>query len=124
VLLFTHREFTQEEIQFLDRWADCLLSRQLMRATTNLYNKEEMEDEEDWLKPCFPRFYFYDILRGLNFILKWASICGKPLAEASIAKVLQHLKSRFPDNHIRIERLSFRLTWRRCWIDQYEFRTL
>ena len=74
VLFHTHRAFTQEECQFLDRGARCLLERKLMHATTSPHNQDEREDGSDWLKLCFPRFYLYDVLRGLNFVLNWADL--------------------------------------------------
>jgi hypothetical protein len=107
VLYFTHKEFTVEEIRFLDRGAQCLIERQLMHATTNPNNQSEREDEEDWLKLCFPRFYLYDVLRGLTFILSWSDICEKELSRSAIDPVVRHLESHFSKNRLRIGRQSY-----------------
>jgi len=107
VLYFTPREFTQEEIQFLDRGARCLIDRQLMHATSNPHNQSEREDEEDWLKLCFPRFYLYDVLRGLTFILSWSDIREQALPRTAIDSVVQHLENHFSKNQLRIERQAY-----------------
>ena len=49
-VLHTRRPFTAAEAAFLDRGAACLISRALTRGS----HDEEREDEQDWLKPCFP----------------------------------------------------------------------
>jgi hypothetical protein len=107
VLLCTKREFTPEELNFLDRGAQCLLDRELRHATQNPHNAEEKEDEEDWLKLTFPRFYFYDILRGLSFMAKWAQCRKKTLNKNSIANVVNYLETNFPDGKVKIGRRAF-----------------
>ncbi len=107
ILFFTPREFTKEEIRFLDLGAQCLIKRQLMYATSNPHNAEENEDEEDWLKLCFPRFYLYDVLRGLNFLLKWSDRRNQRLNYTAISKVVEYLERSFSDGLMRIGRHSF-----------------
>ncbi len=107
VLYYTPRDFTSDEIHFLDHGAQCLMERQLMRATTNPHNIEEREDEKDWLKLCFPRFYFYDVLRGLIFILRWANKREQTLSRNAISTVTKHFEKSFPDGDVRIGRHSF-----------------
>lgn len=106
-ILTTHRTLTPEEEQFLDRGAKCLLDRELRRGSSSKYNADERSDEEDWLKPCFPRFYLYDVLRGLSFVLKWADHRNQPIAKSSIDTVVHHLEARHPDGQIRMERQSY-----------------
>lgn len=103
VLLCTKRPFTKEEQQFLDKGTECILKRGLMRGS----HDEEREDEADWLKPCFPRFYFYDVLRGLSYVLKYAEIRKKLIPLQSIAPALEHLRREFADGKIRTRRLSY-----------------
>jgi GNAT superfamily N-acetyltransferase len=107
VLFHTPRVFTETEKAFLDLGAKCLIDRKLMLATSNPNNAEEHEDEEDWLKLCFPRFYFYDILRGLSFILHWADRRNQPLACSSISHVVNLLTAHYPDGVIKTARICF-----------------
>lgn len=107
VLLCTHRGHTPEELAFLDRGAENLLARELRLGSTSVQNASEREDEADWLKPCFPRFYLYDVLRGLSFIAKWAKLRGRALPREKIAAVVRSLEARFPDGKIRLERHSY-----------------
>jgi hypothetical protein len=107
ILLHTYRPFTAEEERFLDLGARCLLERQLIQATSNPHNSDEREDEEDWLKLCFPRFYLYDVLRGLSFVVRWADRRNQTISEDSIENAVSHLENRFPDQQVRIGRLSY-----------------
>jgi len=104
VLFHTNRPWTVEEVRFLDQGAQCLIGRKLMHATSNPLNIEEKDDEPDWLKLCFPRFYLYDVLRGLNFILNWADKRKMPLPLLSIHPVIEHIRNRFPDGMVKVER--------------------
>lgn len=103
VLFHTSRPFTDEEKSFLDRGAQCLIGRGLTRGS----HEEERLDEPDWRKPCFPRFYLYDVLRGLHFLVHWAERREQPLSFDAIAEVVRYLQARFPDGNIRNERHCF-----------------
>lgn len=107
ILFHTHRPFTAEEETFLDKGAQCLVRRKLMLGCSVEYNADERLDESDWIKLCFPRFYLYDILRGLNFILSWSEKREKPLPLASIQEALEVLENKFPDGAVRIERHAY-----------------
>jgi RimJ/RimL family protein N-acetyltransferase len=107
LLLSVKRSLTQSETDFLDRGAECLLQRRLILGCESKHNLEEKKDEADWVKPCFPRFYLYDTLRGLSFILKWASIRKKILLRQAIQEVVSTLNKKFPDGQVKIERLAF-----------------
>lgn len=74
VLFCTPREFTPQERAFVDRGAHYLIRRRLCRSLS----KGGVIDES-WLKPCFPRFYFYDVLRGLRFLARWSVRFGQAL---------------------------------------------
>jgi hypothetical protein len=57
---------TKEEDESLDRGAAYLIKRKLVNSSSGkLLNHA-------WLKPYFPRFYDYDELRGLSFIVRWS----------------------------------------------------
>jgi hypothetical protein len=105
--ILSAKNLTPEEEQFLDRGAKCLLDRELRFGSSSEHNADERNDEADWLRPCFPRFYFYDVLRGLSFVLKWAELRNQPLSFSLVKSVVDHLESRFPDGQIRIERQSY-----------------
>ena len=107
VLYFARRPLTAEEEQFLDRGAHCLLARQLRHGCSVEHNAEERLDEEKWLKPCFPRFYLYDVLRGLRFVLRWSEALKRPLPADAIVEVVAHLCKVSSDGTVRIGRLSY-----------------
>lgn len=98
---------TPAEENFLNLGAQCLLDRKLMLGSSSRFNAEEKLDEEDWLKPCFPRLYFYDVIRGLSFIAKWSERLNRPISEASIAPVIEQIFRKFPNGKIVIERHSY-----------------
>ncbi|MBL7713926.1 MAG: GNAT family N-acetyltransferase [Bdellovibrionales bacterium] len=79
VLKCTPRAYTEEEILFLDRGAKFLIDRKISLGSSSPNNAEEKEDEQDWKKIGFPRFYFYDILRGFRFLEDWSKKMGRPL---------------------------------------------
>ncbi len=108
ILYSTSRSFSPAEADFLDRGANCLIERELRLGCLAPQNLEEKEDEEDWKKLCFPRYYYYDILRGLTFILKWADRRQKKLPAASIQNVVAALIEKSPDGILRTERFSYR----------------
>ena len=56
---------------------------------------------------CFPRFYYYDILRGLNALTAWSEITGRPLPSDSIREVLTILEKKSAQGDLRCERTSF-----------------
>lgn len=102
ILYCTPRDFTGEEIAFLDNGAKYLIAKRLFRtATTNCII------DEDWLKLCFPRFYLYDALRGLSFLLEWATRLQRQIPLGSIQECVLHIDTQFPDGRILVERA--------CW---------
>ena len=107
ILLYTPRPWTREETAFLDAGARFLMGRQLMHGSDTKHNAAETASAQKWLQPCFPRFYLYDVLRGLSALVSWADKTRKVLPANSIAKVVEHLTARFPDGEVRNERLSY-----------------
>lgn len=79
------RNPTAEEEAFLDRGAQYLLRHRLVYSTAGeLLN-------EDWLTPFFPRFYEYDELRGLTFLVKWSRRRGR-LLPAEVQESVERLQ--------------------------------
>lgn len=91
VLLHTSRPWTSEELEFLKRGADFLMSRRLVLGSSSRHNAEERESARQWPRLCFPRFYFYDILRGLSALAIWAERSGEKLPASVIQEALSLL---------------------------------
>ncbi|PCI36406.1 MAG: hypothetical protein COB53_09690 [Elusimicrobia bacterium] len=89
VLFDTDRPLTDAENAFLDRGADYLLKRKLFRS---LSGGGKIIDEA-WLEPCFPRFYHYDVLRGLRFVTAWADRRDKPLPRDSVQEAVDAVET-------------------------------
>ena len=67
VLFFTRREYTAAEAAFLDEGARYLIEHRLVCS-----KEDGTVINEEWLKPFFPRFFEYDILRGMYFLAEWS----------------------------------------------------
>ncbi len=78
---------------FLDRGAGFLQERELWRGSPTRHNAEERAQAKTWMNLCFPRFYLYDVLRGLHALLSWADLRGVRLERPRFAPVLERLES-------------------------------
>ena len=107
ILLHSRNSWTAEEETFLERCARFLMERKLMLGSNTKHNAAERDVAPTWMQPCFPRFYFYDVLRGLNALVLWAEQTGKRLLPESIEPVVDYLDRRYPDGAVRIERRAF-----------------
>ena len=89
-ILYTRQssELTKEEISFLDKGAQYLLKRELCCSISKgcLISKQ-------WLKATFPRYYFYDVLRGLRFIAQWSQKLQRVVPEESVSRAINGLMS-------------------------------
>jgi hypothetical protein len=104
VLLYTPRPWTIEGRAFLDRAARFLIDRKLTQGSPTKHNAAERKSALQWRKLCFPRFYMYDVLRGLNALTLWAEKTRQPLPKEAIAEVVRDLQERFSDGKVRCER--------------------
>ena len=107
ILLYTPHSWSSEEQIFLEQGAHFLMRRKLLYGSDTKHNAEERVSAEKWLKPCFPRFYHYDLLRGLNALLIWAEKTKQTIPLETVQEVISYLKQHFPDGQIRIERQSY-----------------
>lgn len=107
VLFHTDRAWTSEEEKFLKKGADFLIKRQLRLGSSTMHNASEQKSAEDWVKLCFPRFYLYDVLRGLNALLGWAEKTNSKLPQEAFSEVVRHLTNRFPGGQMQNERHSY-----------------
>jgi hypothetical protein len=107
ILLHTPRSWTADERTFLEKGARFLLERKLMLGSPTNHNAEERESAKKWVEPCFPRFYFYDVLRGINALLIWSEKTAQSVPHEAIREVVALLDERFPDGQVRCERRSY-----------------
>jgi hypothetical protein len=92
---------------FLDRAAQFLIERQLTRGSATQFNAVERERAPAWLQPCEPRFYYYDVLRGLAALVRWADSEHGSVPRAALAGAIEHLTTTFPDGVIHAQRHGF-----------------
>ncbi len=107
VLLYTNRPWTIEEKAFLDQGAQFLMNRQLRLGSSTNHNASERKSAELWTKLCFPRFYLYDVLRGLSALALWAERTNQTLPHESVVDVVTYLDQHFPNGLVKPERFSF-----------------
>lgn len=100
VLRCTHHSFTPEETRFLDNGARYLLDHRLYRSieTGGVIN-------EEWLELGFPRFYFYDILRGLRFVVEWAKRRNKLLPGRAVEEPLGLIRAKMKGGMLEASRV-------------------
>jgi len=89
------------------RAAHCLLGRELRMGSNTEHNREERASESKWLQLAFPRFYHYDVLRGLEAVTRWALAFREPLAWSSLQWVVESLLERFPAGVVAPERRAY-----------------
>lgn len=80
---------SEEELAFLDGGVEYLLERKLFRSKRT----GEVIDPE-WLEPAFPRYYFYDVLRGLTLVTRWALKRSRKLSRSAISEALDLLSEQ------------------------------
>jgi hypothetical protein len=107
ILLYTPRAWSKEEMDFLYKGAQFLLGRKLMAGSLTKHNSAERVSAEKWTQLCFPRFYFYDVLRGLNAIMLWSKKTNQAIPWSAIEDVMRIIKDKSKNGDIRIERQSF-----------------
>jgi hypothetical protein len=98
-VLRVKRPFTPAEELFLDRGAEYLIDRRLACRRS-----DGRVMSEDFLKIGFPRFYDYDVLRGLSFLAAWSRARRTEVPKDAVAGALSALSARFPDGKIRVEK--------------------
>ncbi len=99
--------WTADRAAFVERAAGFLIERRLMLGSPTVHNAEERDRQPAWLAPCFPRFYFYDVLRGLAALARWAEVTGRAVPLRAVAGVLDHLIATCGDGVVRRQRLSY-----------------
>ena len=87
---------TTEDEAFVARAASFLVGRELRLGSASELNAEERPREPTWRQLCFPRFDFYDVLRGLHALARWLAR-GGAIAARAIEDVVTQLCQSFPD---------------------------
>ncbi|MBD8500938.1 hypothetical protein [Paenibacillus arenosi] len=102
ILFYTNREFTEQEAIYLDEGARYLIEHRLVCSKQN-----GSVIDRTWLKPCFPRFFEYDILRGMFFLAEWSRRRNKPLPIDVLQEGLERLKPLMEAEGLQIGRQIF-----------------
>lgn len=102
--MLVRREWTLEDRTFADRAAGFLIGRGLAHGSSSVHNAEERDAAPAWLRPCFPRFYLYDVLRGLAALVRWAETTNATLPHEAVSEVIDHLVTTFPDGVVHVQR--------------------
>jgi hypothetical protein len=95
---------TSEQRVFVARAGGFMIVRALIHGSQTVHNAEERDAAVAWGALTFPRFYFYDVLRGLAVLVRWAEATEQRLPEAAVATVVNALVERWPDGIVRVER--------------------
>ncbi|PIQ29091.1 hypothetical protein COW36_18145 [bacterium (Candidatus Blackallbacteria) CG17_big_fil_post_rev_8_21_14_2_50_48_46] len=85
-LLLKPERNAQEET-LLKKGLDSLLRRKLYQSSQGAVI------DPLWLQPLFPRFYHYDLLRALKFVLRWHQQQAAPLPLEVLEPALVHLRA-------------------------------
>lgn len=104
VLYYTPRPWTKEEKDFLEKGAHFLMSRRLTEGSKTHHNTEEQVEALEWEKMCFPRFYFYDTLRGLSALMSWAEKTSADAPIPVIKDIYKKINAKFGEGPVRVER--------------------
>ena len=101
VLYCSKKPLTPAEERFLDAGAQYLIDHRIYRSvkTGGVIN-------EEWLELCFPRFYQYDILRGLSFLVDWSERRKKPLPRRVIEEPMGLMRAKTRDHQVCAERVA------------------
>ncbi len=92
ILYSAPRPLSAPEVRFLDAGARYLIERRLFRSVS----RAGAVMDEKFLRPCFPRFYDYDVLRGLTFLVRWVRELGRELPEGATKEAVELLERAGP----------------------------
>ena len=65
--------WSTDHAAFVAGAAAFLVGRKARLGSPSTLNAAERTREPAWRELCFPRFYFYDVLRGLHALARWSS---------------------------------------------------
>jgi hypothetical protein len=105
--MLERRERTLGEERFVERASGFLIERKLTEGSRSVWNAAERDAAPSWLEPCFPRFYFYDVLRGLAALARWAEAGARSIPRQAVSGAIEHLVTAFPDGVVRPRRRAW-----------------
>jgi hypothetical protein len=91
-LVYRKRAWNDAERRFVENAAAFMMGRQLRLGSASRHNAVECETAVRWPKLCFPRFYDYDVLRGLRVLVAWAERAERRLPPGAVAEVVAELE--------------------------------
>jgi len=95
---------SEEELRVLDGGAEYLLKRRLFRSIS----RGGAIIDETWTKLAFPRYYEYDLLRGLSFVVSWSLLRERALPFEAIEEALVLLDAKAGEEQVlMVERQIF-----------------
>lgn len=89
------------------RAAQFLIDRECRLGSTTTVNAEERDIAPKWPRPTFPRFYFYDTLRGLEALVAYARATSTTIPAHAVRHVVDEITAMFPDGNVRVLRNAF-----------------
>lgn len=93
---------------FVEKAARFMVTRELVHGSETAHNAAERDSAKNWTALTFPRFYFYDVLRGLAALVRYTEAhADRRLAECIVFPIVEGLAARFPDGVVRVERQAF-----------------
>ena len=98
LLKLSERGLSDEEEAILDRGIQYLLDRRLFKSIS----KDAVIDP-DFLKLTFPRFYEYDVLRGLKLVTDWAMKRDKKLPGEAIEEAFKIVSDKLDWEQMTID---------------------
>lgn len=98
------------KLNFLERGASYLIVRKLLRSATT-----GAVINDSWTQLCFPRFYFYDVLRGVSFLLNWSLRLDRAIPASAICESMEIIDSQNPSDFISLGRVSWKDSFTRDW---------
>jgi hypothetical protein len=84
----TRGTLSADDVRFLDKGAAYLIAHRLVRRA----HGDGGVIDPAWQEPCFPRFYHYDLLRGLSFLAEWAETLGRTIPDQAISEALSRFR--------------------------------
>jgi len=104
MLMFDALRSDETTRAFVDAAGEFLLERKLVLGSCTKHNAEEGASELDWRRLTFPRFYFYDVLDGLDVLTLWAEQRNKTLPRSAFAIALEEMERKAYRGPLVVER--------------------
>ncbi len=101
-ILYFRQNLDDRHLKVLKNGADYLIRRHLCRSLC----KGMSVIKPGWFRPVFPRYYDYDVLRGITFLTRWAGKCNGHIPGESLEESLTMLEFQLDEGGRIIPRHS------------------